>query len=71
MRLSAAYQEQANARTDNAQACGQTMVRASDDHDLNRQFKSNRHTRADETGSSRFPDEGLAALHLGSRIIGS
>ena len=42
-----------------------------DDHDLNRQFKSNRHARADETGSSRFPDEGLAALHLGRQTMGS
>jgi hypothetical protein len=32
---------------------------------LNRQFKSNRHARADETGSSRFPDEGFGGVASG------
>jgi len=40
MRSSAAYQEQANVRTDTAQACARTMVQTSDDHALTSQFTS-------------------------------
>jgi hypothetical protein len=51
MRFSGACQEQANVRTDIAQACVRTVVQASDNHALSRQFKSTGHARADQIGS--------------------
>ena len=39
-RFSAAYREQANARTDSARACWRTVVQASDDHALSCGFQS-------------------------------
>ena len=40
MRFSAAYREQANARTDTVPAYGRTVAQASDNHDLSCKFKS-------------------------------
>ena len=64
MRFSAAYREQANARTDTAQAYARTVVQASDDHDLNCAFSSTSATictRHDHQHPGTTPAAGIPA----------
>jgi hypothetical protein len=69
MRLSSACLEQANARTDIAQACARTLVQVSDDDALSCNFKSRSTCQSPRgTGRSKVTGDCLARRRLHRRI---